>query len=166
MAHWRYLHFLDQLTQALGGMGGGLQPRAGQQQQKLLATHAAGQVIDTRDLAHGACELSEYLVTCIVAKTVVDMLEVIDVDGNHRERQRLRLKGADGCLQMAAIAQPGQRIGVHVLAQLGDIALQQAQTLEHGFLEFVGLEVPGLDGLDVLRRLGLVHIVSTIGELA
>ena len=67
---------------------------------------------------------------------------------------------------MATVAQAGQRVGVDVFAQLGDVALQPVQTLEHGFFQLMRLKVPGLDGLNVLRGLGLVHIVCAIRQLA
>ena len=78
-------HVLDQLAQALGGVGGGIQRCVGQQQQKLFAAHTAGYIAHARDFAHGVGQLREHFVTRVMAKAVVDAFEVVDVDGDDGE---------------------------------------------------------------------------------
>ena len=111
-------------------------------------------------------QLLEHFVPRVVAKAVVDLFEMVDIDGDDGKRRLLRLEGGDGGLQMAAVAQASQRVGVDVFAQLGDVALQQVNAFEHGLFQLVRFKVPRLDGLNLVRSFGLVHVSRTIGQLA
>src|SRR5262245_50942690 len=56
---------------------------------ELLTTHAADQIRSPHRLARGLCENGEHAVADRVAKAIIDRLEMIKVDQQHRGRPRI-----------------------------------------------------------------------------
>ena len=114
-----------------------------------------------------------------VAEAVVDLLEAVQVEEQHRHRGRLALGPLEGVvdpvLEQGPVGQRGQRVVeglvdelVLELAALGDVAGVEDQAADAGVVEQVG--DGELDGAPVAvavaqRQLQLEHAVGPLGHL-
>jgi len=103
----------------------GLDHRAiGQQQGELLASVASDQIRIPDLPLPSSCRLHEQLVAGLMTTTVVECLEMIEVEKGNRHR----LSGSQGARQLrwqslvpgAAVGDPGQRVRPRNLAQAAD----------------------------------------------
>ena len=113
----------EQVEDALGGVGGLLAADVLEQDRELVAAEARGGV----DAAHGAVEpprdRDQHLVADRVPERVVDLLEVVEVEEEHRERavvaapagQRL----ARGLDEHRAVGEPGDGVVEGLVRELG-----------------------------------------------
>ena len=102
--------------------------RVGHGDDKLLAPHAAGKIDPADGLADPPGKLAQHIVARRVAISVVDRLEVVDVEDQHRQRllprDRLLHQRGEVALKIAAIVETGEPVGdrhldghLHVVAQ-------------------------------------------------
>ena len=102
------------------------------QHDEFLAAIAVDAVVGARRRVQFARDLAQRLVADRMAVTVVDGLEMVDVDDQqaHRpDRIRLAQRPRTLAVEAAAVEQPGQRI-VSALAQQRLVALAIGQRLE------------------------------------
>ena len=112
----------DQGADLLGDRGGVFGAGVGQQHEELLAAVASGEVA----LAHAGDECGsdggEHVVAGAVTVGVVDLLEVIEVEQDRRERaaaaRRLGDHALEGVARRPAVGHAGERVGRSAL--LGD----------------------------------------------
>ena len=101
---------------------------------EFLAAVAAGEIDVADRLADAQREFAQHVVAGVVAVAVVDRLEVVDVEHQHRDRLAARGRLLDQRRQMrfhvAAVEQAGERVGdrhldrhLHVVAQPLGVAL-------------------------------------------
>ena len=93
------------------------------QDRELVAGEAGDDVGGAHPFAHHLGDLADQVVAGVVAERVVDRLEAVDVDDHHRALAAVA--GAEGDVlvelgaEAAAVEQPGQRVVVGQVAQLG-----------------------------------------------
>ena len=93
------------------------------QHRELIAGEAGDDVGGAHPLAHGRGDAADQAVAGVVAVSVVDRLEAVDVDDHHRPLAAVA--GAEGDVlvelgaEAAAVEQAGQRVVVGEVAQLG-----------------------------------------------
>ena len=129
-------------AQALGHRQRLVAVGAGQEHGELLAAEPRGDVGAARGLAQHVGEAPQHLVARLVAERVVDALEVVEVA--HQQGAAVRAAQAleDARLELAPIAQPGERV---VLGQVAHV-VELACGLERG----AGLVGEGAQGLEAL----------------
>ena len=76
----------EALAQALAHQIGLGQVGIRHDNDKLLPAEPAGQVDAANVATHARGELTEYGIACVMAIAVVDCLEIVDVEQQHRER--------------------------------------------------------------------------------
>ena len=110
-----------------------------EQDHELIATETRGRV----DGAHGALEaprdLAQQIIAGPVPERVVDELEAIEVDHQHRELMRLPLGLGDGLgdavIEQQAVRQPGEDVVRGEVAQLPVGGLEALGAVGHHPLE-------------------------------
>ncbi|MNN66579.1 hypothetical protein D3C81_1821640 [compost metagenome] len=90
-------------AQALGGQAGALQTGTGQQHDEFLAAGATQHIVAARALAHQVGKVANGLVADFVSVVVVDLLEVVDVEGQNGEGLLAGSPLLQGDLQAAAV---------------------------------------------------------------
>src|SRR4029078_7613684 len=112
---------LDALAQLLGALGGRLQGRIRQDQDKLLAAIPAGDVVAAQVRPKETAEFAKDRVAGFVPKGIIKDLEVVDIE--HDDAQRLwgardapRLS-VKRFFEIAAIEQAGEGIADRLAAQ-------------------------------------------------
>jgi len=105
----------DGRTHLLGDVQGAGRGRVGQQHEELLAAVAAGEVAGAHAVAERSADGSEDLVTLAMAEQVVDLLEVVQVEHEGRQRAQravgLRDHPLEGVVGGAPVGQARQRVG-------------------------------------------------------
>ena len=113
------------VAQALGQPRGETERIAGVARRhdhaELLAADAADDIRASHGLARETGELHEQLVTGAVAVDVVDALEVVEVEHQHRHRV-VRARGArqlraEAVVEEAVVVEPGQRVGLREMLE-------------------------------------------------
>ncbi|MNG14800.1 hypothetical protein D3C84_985860 [compost metagenome] len=97
----------------------------GQQQQELLATAAAQGGIGAQVLLHQGRQGDDDGVPDVVAEVVIDGLEVIDIEGDDRQWQGLRLIVVQHLLHRPPVEEARHGVGVTVVVQLVDLGVEQ-----------------------------------------
>ena len=99
------------LSQAVGARLGGV----GQDGRELLAAIAARVVLVAQRATQGGCDRLQHPVALVVAVGVVEFLEVVDVEHQHRQRQVVAARTVEFALQrlveVTAVEQRGQAVG-------------------------------------------------------
>ncbi|CUI96738.1 Uncharacterised protein [Achromobacter sp. 2789STDY5608628] len=131
-------------AQLLGHQQGRVARRVHQHHQELLAAIAEHEIARTTGLVHHLGELPQHLVAAGVAMLIVDRLEVIDIQQQHRERRALARGdqdlAADHRGQEAAIEHVGERIAAALdLGHHVEQAIEQVLDARHQFLQFTHL---------------------------
>jgi len=104
---------LDPIAQPLAHPSADIAHHARQHERKLLAAVARSDIGRPAVLAHDVGDLTQHLIADHVREVVVDALEVIDVDQSHAKRRlRRRLQQVRNAFQHAAVAEPGERVGM------------------------------------------------------
>ncbi len=99
---------MHRAAQLLGDGDRGRRLEAGQQHGELVAAGAGQQPAVAEAVAQGGGDRLEHLVAGLVAAGVVDVLEVVDVDG--QDAERLPAGFCQGLLELGAPQQPGERV--------------------------------------------------------
>ena len=133
-------HALDAQAQDLGDGGGAAGGRRRQNRRELLAAVARDEVARARQrLADLAGHAPQALVADLVAERVVEVLEVVDVDHDERERQpvagRAPPLARQRLLEPAAVRDAGQRVDLRELLEPGVGLLELQRALGHDLLE-------------------------------
>ncbi|MOA06356.1 hypothetical protein D3C78_1259870 [compost metagenome] len=110
-------------------------------------------------------QLAEQLVAGVMAEAVVDLLEVVDIDGDDRKGAVAGLPLLQSRQHAAAVEQAGQRVGDRVVIELADLVVELGESGQHGAFEFGGLEIPGADLADLFRGRLRVHLPGAAGQL-
>ncbi len=132
---------------------------------ELLAAEPADDVLRPNGGAQRVGEMAEQLVADAVSVDVVDALEVVDVEHQHRDR-RVRPARLLECVQQllvegAVIEEPGERVGARLMLEpLADLCVVECERGGVGEpareVELVGAERPLLaDAVDVEDALDL-----------
>ncbi|KAF1051232.1 MAG: hypothetical protein GAK43_02487 [Stenotrophomonas maltophilia] len=100
----------------------------------------------------------------IVAKGVVDPLEVIDIQREHRVLLAGGFQQLQECVQRTPIGQPGQRVALRFLAQAAELLFEQLHAGAHGLADGQGIVVPGLHRPQRLSGLGSGQLLGNGGE--
>ena len=110
----------DPLARALGGA------RAPQQHGELVAAEAGDPVPLAQSGEDPRAELREHAVAGVVAERVVELLEVVEVDDEQRERlvrgARVVDRAAQLTVESAPVRQARQLVGARLAARLGQPA--------------------------------------------
>src|ERR1051326_7125931 len=119
----------DLIEDALGHGAGAAEVRVREDDRELVAAEAGEEVGRAQRLAHGAAELGEDDVADGVAERIVDLLEVVDVEHQERERQRVDAGALDLLRQLPAevalVPDAGEVVGVGEVLDLlarGEVA--------------------------------------------
>ena len=170
---------------ALGDAAGVFQVGVGHHHHELLAAVADGQVdgAHVRGQAHG--ELGQHLVADVVAEAVVDPLEVVDIDDQHRHglaalgraaHQGFQLTGhvaavvqareLIGDRQLQRVVEVGaQVVGIALAADLGAHARRQLAGIDRSGQDVVDADLEGLHGLLALVQVGDAQDRQAAGSL-
>jgi hypothetical protein len=108
---------------------------AAQEDAELVAPEARDDVALAQRLAQPRADAAQQLVADVVAERVVELLELVEVDHQQRERLLGRDRGLDVGRERAAVAQAGEVVGQRQLArhgQRGGLAQQQRHAHHHG----------------------------------
>ena len=101
-------------------------PAPGQQHRELVAAEPGDVVAGAQRGADPRPELGQHAVAGVVAERVVELLEVVEVDHEQRERAVRLARPLDRAAQLAvepaAVRQPGQLVGARLAAGLGQPA--------------------------------------------
>ncbi|MNZ77512.1 hypothetical protein D3C78_960560 [compost metagenome] len=100
-----------------------------------------------------------------VAMVVVDLLEVVDIEGNGGKWLAVGLPLLQGQLQAAAVVEAGEGVGEGVEIELADLPVELGQTGDQRALEFGRLEVPGAHPADFSGGGLRVHLPRAAGQL-
>ena len=104
--------------------------QVGQQQHKLVTTQAGQCVVCAQDLLQPLRHADQQLITHRMAKTVVDGLEVVQVEVAHRQRVPAAPRSLDGLAQPvdqhATVGNAGQWVEIGQPIQLGLVGLDVA----------------------------------------
>lgn len=117
-------------------LGVGLVLDVPEQDDELVATHACHGVSRPDSLLEPVGHLAQHMVAGVVSVPVVDQLEAVQIEVDHRHPTLVAAAGVDigdGDLEAAVVEQPGERIGVGLGAQLVGLT-----THPHRFLADVG----------------------------
>ncbi|MNT44113.1 hypothetical protein D3C72_1806250 [compost metagenome] len=106
------------------------------------------------------------LVADLVSVVVVDLLEVVDVEGQNGEGLLAGSPLLQGDLQAAAVEQAAEGVGQAVEVELADLLLQQGQSGEQGALELGGLVIPRTYLAELLAGRRRVQLPGGVGQLA
>src|SRR5690242_1541564 len=124
----RYAERLDVLSELFGAMHNRIARSLGHHQDKLLAAVTADEVFAARRRQQVPAHCAQHGVAGGVTESVVEALEVIDVDHHHPERAaaapRAALFPAEGLLQVAPVVQASQPV-VHDLVLQPQVGLRQ-----------------------------------------
>ncbi len=111
----------------LGRAAGGGRRRVADQQRELVAAEAGDRVLATAGLAQRCGHGEQQFVAGLVAERVVDLLESVEIDQDHRAALAVSAAGAKPPAKLgveaAAVDQPGERI---VVGEVLEFALEQA----------------------------------------
>ena len=154
------------LAQALHDGDRGRHGRAGQQHHELLAAGARQRIAAAGTLAHQPGQRLQRAVAGGVPVAVIDVLEVIDVDGHDRHRLVLGLQQRQRFVQAASVQQPGQGVRGGFAAQVADLVMQRRQPHEQRALELRRLEIPGAHLADAVRGIRILHVLGDAGQFA
>ena len=109
--------------------------------RELVAAEAGEEVGRAEGLAHGAAELGEDDVADGVPEAVVDLLEIVDIEHEQRERQRVDAGALDLLRQLTAevalVPDAGEVVGV---GEVLDLVAGAEVPEEHGHLRAEDLE--------------------------
>ena len=77
----------DRRTESLGDLHGLGPVRLRKQNTKLVPTEACHQIDSAQLLSTSGSDATEHLITGLVAERVIHHLEIVEIDGEQRERQ-------------------------------------------------------------------------------
>ena len=104
---------------AFGDLGADLDRGAGKHRHQLLATIARRQIVPANVFLQDLGHQPKNLISDLMSETVVELLEVIDVDHQNAEwlagLHRGNLRRTNKLLQRAPVGEPGEGIGVGML---------------------------------------------------
>ena len=92
--------------------------KIGEQQNELVATKASNGVDASRDLGQPSSDLGQHVVTRVVAESVVDVLEVVEIDEQQPDSPRAALECHERLLQPVHQCNPVRQSGNRVVERL------------------------------------------------
>src|SRR6185369_12709803 len=96
----RNLNLFDSISQSLGNFVATLFTRLNKQHGKLFAADSGSKIDAARAFAQDPTDATYRLVTCIVTKAIVEILELVDVDHQQTERMAKALHTPDFALEL------------------------------------------------------------------
>ena len=137
-------NFLLHLRRALQRL---LRPEARHHQDEFLSAQAKRIALFTQCLAQHAAHRLEHGVAGVMAELIIEMLEMVDVDHQAGQRRALPLGLfhliAQHLVEVAAIGEPGERVGHRHFAQRvaqPQVGERQADILAHHLDIFFGAD--------------------------
>ncbi|CAM2138214.1 hypothetical protein PT2222_100175 [Paraburkholderia tropica] len=130
----------DRVADLLGYVQRVVERRARQQQREFLAAEAAEHVLLAHHVGHALRHRAQHRVAGDVAEFVVDLLEVVEIEQQHREVAAITLPAREflhqARLEEAPVRDAREAVAVGVFAQLGHGVL--ALALHHAHVRDVG----------------------------